>query len=581
RHVDGSWRILEAISNNLSDDPSIAGVVVNARDVTGRREAEEKLRKSEASLSEAQRMSNLGNWEWNVKSGEVSWSDEVYRIYGFAPWEVVPTLDKLMERVHPDDRELLRRAINGALYEGKTYDLEHRIVRPDGAERVVQCRAEVAFDEDGEPLRMVGTIHDITSRKRVEEALRESEERFRIAFENAPIGVALVGPDDMRYLRVNRALCEMLGYSEEELLEKTSPEVTHPGDHEISADLARRALGGEFESYSLERRYLHADGHLAWNLTSVSLIRDSRGEPSHFVCLHQDVTERKEAEEALRQSEERFRGAFEDAPIGVALVGLNRNHLRVNRAYCEMVGYSEEELLEKAHPEIVHPDDREISAKRLHQALEGEGPGSYTLERRYLHADGHALWVLTSISLIRDSRGEPSHLVCLHQDIDKRKVLEERLEHQVLHDPLTGLANRTLLMDRLEQALARLDRRDEPIAVLFADLDDFKLVNDSLGHEVGDLLLVEVAGRLKECVRPEDTVARLGGDEFVILLEGISDLSGARRVAERIVSSLEVPFCFEGHEVFMGASIGIAPAFEAPDETEDLLRNADLALYGA
>lgn len=454
RHVDGSWRILEAVSNNLLDDPSIAGVVVNARDVTGRREAEEKLRKSETSLAEAQRMSNLGNWEWNVKTGEVSWSDEVYRIYGFVPREVIPTLDKLMERVHPDDRERLRRAINNsAIYEGEPYDLEHRIVRPDGAERIVHCQAEVAFDEDGEPLRMAGTIHDITGRKRAEEALRESEERFRTAFENAPIGVAFVGTEDMRYLRVNHALCEMLGYSKEELLEKTALEVTHPGDHEISASLARRALDGEFESYDLERRYLHADGH--------------------------------------------------------------------------------------------------------------------------------ALWVLTSISVIRDSRGEPSHMVCLHQDIDKRKALEDRLEHQVLHDPLTSLANRTLLMDRLKQAMARLDRRDEPIAVLFVDLDDFKLVNDSLGHEVGDRLLVEVTGRLKECVRPEDTVARLGGDEFVILLEGISDLSGAKRVAERIVSSLEVPFCFQGHEVFVGASIGIAPAFEASGEAEDLLRNADLAMYGA
>lgn len=580
RHADGSWRYVETVCSNLLNDPAVRGVVVNYRDVTERREAEEKLRKSEASLAEAQRISNLGNWEWNVKTGEVSWSDEVYRIYGFAPREIIPTLDKLMERVHPDDRELLRRAINGALYEYKPYDLEHRIVRPDGVERVVHCRAEVAFDENGEPLRMLGTVHDITGHKRAEEALRESEERFRTAFENAPVGVAFVSTDDMRYLRVNCALCEMLGYSEEELLEKTSPEITHPGDHEISEDLASRALGGEFESYDLERRYLHGDGHLAWNLTNVSLIRNSRGEPSYFVCLHQDITERKVAEEALRESEERFRTAFEDAPIGVALVGLDRRYLKVNRALCEMLGYSEEELLAMTSREITHPDDLKASADRTRRALE-KGAGSSYLEKRYMHADGHIVWALSSVSLVRDSRGEPDYFVALFQNIMERKALEERLEHQVLHDPLTGLANRTLFMDRLEQALARLDRRDKPIAVLFVDLDDFKLVNDSLGHEVGDRLLVEVAGRLRECVRPEDTVARLGGDEFVILLEGISDLGDARRVAERAVSSVEVPFCFEGHEVFVGTSIGIAPASEAPDEPEDLLRNADMALYRA
>ncbi|MEJ7873516.1 MAG: PAS domain S-box protein, partial [Rubrobacteraceae bacterium] len=416
RHVDGSWRYLEAVSNNLSNDPNIAGVVVNARDVTGRREAEEKLRKSEASLAEAQRMSNLGNWEWDVKTGEVSWSDEVYRIYGFAPREVTPTLDKLMERVHPDDRGLLRRAINGALYEGKPYDLEHRIIRPDGAERVVHRRAEVVFDEDGEPLRMIGTVHDITDRKRVEEALKESEERFRNAFEDAPVGVALVGLD--RYhLKVNSAYCEMVGYSEEELLVKAHPEIVHPDDQEISAKRLHEALEGEgSDSYALERRYIHADGHAIWVVTSVSLIRDSRGEPSHLVCLHHDITDRKRAEEALRESEERFRTAFEDAPIGVAFVGTDdMRYLRVNHALCEMLGYSEEEMLEKTSPEITHPGDHEISADLARRALGGEFE-SYSLERRYLHADGHLAWNLTSVSLIRDSRGEPSHFVCLHQD---------------------------------------------------------------------------------------------------------------------------------------------------------------------
>jgi diguanylate cyclase (GGDEF)-like protein/PAS domain S-box-containing protein len=285
-------------------------------------------------------------------------------------------------------------------------------------------------------------------------------------------------------------------------------------------------------------------------------------------------------EEPLRKSEETFGSVFENAPIGVALVGLDMRYLRVNRAMCEMLGYSEEEMLKKTTPELIHPEDREISARCANQAIE-KGLGNYTLERRYVRADGRVAWNLTSVSLIQDGQGNPSRFVCLHQDITERKELEKRLEQQAFHDHLTGLANRALLMDRIEQAVARLGRRRGPIAVLFMDLDNFKVINDSLGHEVGDRVLVEVSRRLKECVRPKDTVARFGGDEFVILLEGITDLSGALRVVERINEALSVPFRFEGYEVFVGTSIGIASATDAPGESEDLLRDADLALYAA
>jgi PAS domain S-box-containing protein len=204
-------------------------------DVTERKEAEEKLRKSEASLTEAQRIAHLGNWSWDVKTGEVLWSDEIFCIYGYEPQEFVPTLEKLMEMVHPEDRDFVRQNMDGALYESEPYDFEHGIVRPNGEVRIVHRQAQVYFDEEGNPQRMVGVVHDITEQKRAEEALKESEERFRSAFEDAPIGVALVGLDRC-HLRVNRAFCEMLGYSEEELLEIPHPEIVHPGDRDESSE---------------------------------------------------------------------------------------------------------------------------------------------------------------------------------------------------------------------------------------------------------------------------------------------------------------------------------------------------------
>jgi diguanylate cyclase (GGDEF)-like protein/PAS domain S-box-containing protein len=228
---------------------------------------------------------------------------------------------------------------------------------------------------------------------------------------------------------------------------------------------------------------------------------------------------------------------------------------------------------------LVHPDDRALIRKAIRDALYAhKHPG---LDFRLVRPDGEVRSVHAQYEMIHDEMGKPVKLVGTVHDITERKALEERLRHQALHDPLTGLPNRALLMDRLGQALARMERREKLVAVLFLDLDNFKVVNDSLGHEAGDWLLVEVTGRLSDCVRPEDTVARLGGDEFVILLEDAGDLDDAIRVAERISKALRAPFDLEEQEVYTSVSIGIALGASAHDQPGDLLRNADLALYGA
>ena len=255
-------------------------------------------------------------------------------------------------------------------------------------------------------------------------------------------------------------------------------------------------------------------------------------------------------------------------------------YFKVNRALCEMLGYPEEELLEKNVLEIIHPEDRGISSEHARRALE-EGLESYTLERRYVRADGFVVWNLTSVSLVRDSRGDPSHFVCLHQDVTERKALEERLRHRAFHDPLTDLPNRALFLDRLQHALARSGRLREPVAVLFVDLDDFKVVNDSLGHDAGNLLLAGIGERLRACVRPGDTVARLFGDEFAVLLEAPIGVEEARRVTGRFLVRLQEPFGLDGEEVHVTSSIGLVLSEEADEQPEELLRRADLAMYAA
>jgi diguanylate cyclase (GGDEF)-like protein/PAS domain S-box-containing protein len=245
-----------------------------------------------------------------------------------------------------------------------------------------------------------------------------------------------------------------------------------------------------------------------------------------------------------------------------------------------MLGYSEEELLAKPHPEIIHPDDHEESADRIRGILD-EGAEPYALERRYFHADGHEVWSLSNISLIRDSEGSPSHFVCLHQDITERKALRSGLRHQAFYDALTDLPNRSLFLDHLAHALARVEREDKPIAVLLLDLDNFKVVNDSLGHDAGNTVLAEVAKRLRSCMRPGDTIGRIFGDEFAVLLEAPAGEDKAKRVAKRIEERLREPFEAEGQEVFVSASLGITLGESAEDEPKEVLRHADLAMYEA
>ena len=688
----------------------IVGLVSLTRDITERKWAEEALQKNEEILAEAQRMARLGSWEWNTRTGEVSWSDEVFRIYGFGPDDFVPTLDKLMEVVHPDDQELVVKRIRASLRENEPYDFEHRIVRPDGEVRIVHRRAEVVFDEEGEPLRMVGTVHDITEgkqaeeqleqlnrynelilnsvgegiygldlqgkttfvnpaavrltgwnaeeligrhqhemthhtksdgtpypseecpiyaalndgtihrvtdevfwrkdgtsfpvdyvstpirergeivgavvlfediteRKQVEEAHKESEKRFRSLIQNATDLITVLEEDGtIRY--ESPTIERILGYLPEERIGKNAFDYLHPDDEDSSKATFAEALDNPGQVQPpMEFRLLHKDG--SWRhmeTTRTNLLNDPA--VKGVVSNSRDITERRRAEEALRESEERFRTAFEDAPIGVALVGLDRSHLKVNRAYCEMLGYTEEELLAKPHSEMIHPDDREESADRIQGILE-EGAEPYALERRYFHADGRMVWSLSNLSLIRDSEDEPSHFVCLHEDITERKKLEERLRHQAFYDSLTDLPNRSLFLDRLDHALARAGREGGPIAVLLVDLDNFKVVNDSLGHDAGNGVLVEVALRLRGSVRPGDAVGRIFGDEFAVLLESPAGEEEAKRVAQRIEERLREPFEVEGQEVFVSASIGITLSDSTEDKPKEVLRHADLAMYEA
>jgi diguanylate cyclase (GGDEF)-like protein/PAS domain S-box-containing protein len=382
-----------------------------------------------------------------------------------------------------------------------------------------------------------------------------------------------------QYLQVNCSLCEILGYTEEELQALTWQEITHPDDLAASSAYARRIVEGEFPRYHLEKRFLLADGHTVWTSLSVSLVRDSEGEPLYFVSQIQDVTERKKFEKGIIESEERFRSLVQYSSDIITILDADGTVQYVSPAVERVTGYKPEEQVGTNAFDTVHADDRDRALDTFAEVL--KRPGLHPpLEFRVPHKDGSWRYLEHVVNNLLDDPAVRG-VVVNSWDVTQRNAMEEQLSYQAFHDPLTGLPNRALFMDRLQHALTRANRRGNKVAVLFTDLDNFKVINDSLGHEVGDQLLVAVAERLKTCLRPEDTAARLGGDEFTILVEDIAGVGEGVQIAKRIAEILQPPFALEDQEVFATVSTGIALNSPAQEHSADLLRHADLAMYRA
>ena len=294
---------------------------------------------------------------------------------------------------------------------------------------------------------------------------------------------------------------------------------------------------------------------------------------------HAEILEKQST--ALAESEERFRSAFNYAPIGIALVSPNGVWLKVNHALCQILGYTEEEFLTRDFQSMLFTEDLGNTLIKIHELLSGKVP-SCQMEQRYLHKEGNTVWASWSVSTTSHATSERPNLIFQIQDITDKKSAEEKLQYEATHDALTGLPNRARFMSKLEQALRKAhESRDYQVSVLFIDLDRFKVINDSLGHLIGDQLLIGIAERLRECLRPSDMVARLGGDEFTILVEGKYDGKEVIRIAERIQEKFLIPFDLSGHEVYSSASIGILHAGDNHRLPDDLMRDADTAMYQA
>ncbi len=312
-------------------------------------------------------------------------------------------------------------------------------------------------------------------------------------------------------------------------------------------------------------------------------VRIVRNGENEVLAGVRDITERKVIERALRESEERYSLASLAANDGLWDWNVVTNDVLFSNRWKSLLGFEEHEICNSIDEWFgrIHPDDLESVKISINSHLEGM-TDHFENEHRMLHKDGTFRWILSRGIAVRDDQGKPYRMIGSQTDISIRKNAEEQLLKDAFHDGLTGLPNRSLFIDRLDHALKRNKRnRNVSSAVLFLDLDRFKVVNDSLGHMAGDILLIEIARRIEGCVRPGDTVARLGGDEFVVLCEDIKDIEVAKGVAERIQSALSLPVKLEGTEIFPTASIGIAMTTMGYNKPEDVLRDADITMYQA
>ena len=823
---------------------NITGFFGLARDITDRKEIEDALREREARLKASQKIAQVGHWE-QVIGGELYWSDEHFRIFGFAPQQFVPTYKDFFERVHPDDVELVERSqkeFRNAQNDPRP-GVEHRIIRPDGEVRVVYNDFEMSRDEEGRPVKISGTVQDITGREKMREELRDSEARYRSLVELSPdavvvhsggevvyvnaAGVKLYGasspaeiigknpldfvhPDyreavqarmaghvekggpaplmEQKYIRADGSIIDVevsgvpinydgkpaaqvvirditgrkrveaalresekrfsalirhgwdivsilepdgtiryespaiervLGYKPEEMVGTNAFYYLHPDDAEMVADKYREGVANDESVVPIEARFLCADGSYK-HLEAVSNFLVEDPDVQGVIINSRDITERKEAEEALRNSEAQFRSLVQNMPGILAVLDARGNtRYLLNPPGARVLDYNDEERLKmNVLAEVVHPDERERARALLQKALSAPGfttpptvfrartgDGSWrwltvictnlledpsveglvvsawdvteqkeaeealresedrfrqlftqsvdilvvhdgdgrifdcngaaccalgysreemlslsiqdldrnTLpeeERRARRMNGGTLWqralagdlgvqdTVVKTELRRKNGSEfPAEIrvggvdyggrrmiLASTRDVSERRRLEERLVHQATHDPLTDLPNRRMFMDDLEHVIERARQQGTNAVVLFVDLDDFKQVNDTFGHEAGDRLLVTVAKRLKGCLRPDDTATRLGGDEFVVVFKDISSEAEAARATKRIREALSSPFELDGQKISLTASVGVAlaePNVRPELQAEDLFKEADAAMYRA
>lgn len=429
------------------------------------------------------------------------------------------------------------------------------------------------FDVDA----LVRSIRYAISRAKLEQRLYEAEERWRFALEGAGDGV---WDWNIQTGEVNfsRRLRQMLGFNEDEMQDRLDEwrQRIYPEQRAgVTADL-QGYFDGSAPSYASEYRLQCKNGDWKWILDRGKVVsRDAQGKPLRMIGTYTDIDKLKQAEEMLRLS----RTVFDTVDEAILVSDEQNRIIMVNPSFTRLTGYAQQEVLGLNPHVLASGKHGEEFYCQMWQQLTGTGSWSGELWNRKKNGELYIEW--TTIKQVHDVQGRLTHYVAAFSDITARKADEEHMLHQAHYDALTDLPNRVLLFDRLQQALAQARRDKTHLALMYIDFDKFKPINDTLGHAVGDRLLQMAAVRMQGCVREVDTVARMGGDEFVVLLTVIENVQDARIVAEKIRLALNRAFEIFGQNLYISTSTGIAIFPEHGSTENELIGNADIAMYQA
>jgi len=549
-----------------------------ARDITERKQAEEALRQSEEKYRDILESIEEGYFEVDVAGNLTFVNDSMCRIWGYPKEQMIGlnnrqyTDEENAKKLYQTFNEVYRTGISS-----KAFDWQ--IIRKDGTIVYIEATVSLRKDSAGNVMGFRGTVHNITERKKAEEAQRQSEEKYRGILENireSYFEVDLYG----NFTFFNDSLCRLTGCSREELVGMNYSNFSDEETSKIVFETFHKVYKTGEPSEGFDWPTTRKDGIKIYVSASISLRKDPTGKPIGFRGVLRDITERKRMEEKLRQSEERHRNIIEQMHDAYFELDLSGSFVHFNDAACQTYGYNKEEMLGLNYKQYT---DKETGRKLFEVFTELYKTGipvrAHALE--LIKKDGTKSFNEISVSLVKNAKGEAIGFRGIARDITERKRSEEQIRHMATHDALTGLPNRTMFGQLLNQAIKSAKRHNHQLAVLFIDLDGFKIINDTLGHEAGDLLLQTIAARFKQRLRSMDIVARLGGDEFVILIEEIHHPDHLVKIAQKILSAALQPVSLVGEECRVTASIGISiyPK-DAPDE-KDLIKTADRAMYYA
>ncbi|QNK89168.1 PAS domain S-box protein [Sporosarcina sp. resist] len=571
-HKNGQVIHLQVKNVPMVDNQKLVGVMVVAKDVTdlvdtkmALQEASERLRSFYESSADAMDIMDLNG---NVLAVNLAFE----KMYGWKAEELIgkpmPTIPKERWKSVNERRE---KVTNNHYIKG----LEVDCLKKDGSSIEVSITISPLHDESGNVIAFSGISRDISERKKWEVALLESKSKYKSLLNDSPEPIYVHSKGVIRY--ANDVAIKMFGYQNPiELLGRKILDFIHADSVELVRDRIRRAaIDSDFPKEMMELKMLRTD-RSSFIAEATFLGIDYEDEPAIQV-IFRDISERKVIEEALIRSEEKYRLIADNMTDLVSIVDANGVFKYVSPSYFPLLGFPAESYEGAIAFDNVHPEDLTSLHETFNYLLSTKESDS--LEFRIKHKTKNFIWVEAKVSFFIDEENGSEHLLIVAREIGERKVLQEKLKEMAFHDELTGLPNRRLFQEKMEQTIKEAKRRNRKCALLYIDIDKFKWVNDQLGHNIGDKLLKQFSERVMSCLRKSDILARQGGDEFLVLLPEIDDEENGQTCAERIVESLQHPWVIDEDTFTTTSSIGIAVYPKDGLTMDELMTNADRALY--